>query len=171
MRGVHMKSDILHQIKGYLSGISNMNTFLGVCYGHEYGFFEVDGSLEKATMEYLANSNIGNDYEVIGHNLISNWQDELFPKCNNWFFGMIHMRNYSVQTVNKQGNSDYAENNKDYNYVTTGFLKLLNDFFEGQELQVFELKLDPEYEDEFAWNQYFFVCKNKVYVLYFYQWG
>jgi len=50
-------------------------------------------------------------------------------------------------------------------------LELLEKFFEGENVEVYKLITEPAWVDEFAWEQFFFKCGNKVYVLSFYQEG
>ncbi|GAE88624.1 hypothetical protein JCM21531_2080 [Acetivibrio straminisolvens JCM 21531] len=102
---------------------------------------------------------------------LDDWKSELFESCSHWFFNVFSMRNFEVSIQDEDGNPMPAQKHRESNKVFNGLLKLLEEFFEGENIEVYKLMTEPAWMDEFAWEQFFFRCGNKVYVLSFYQEG
>ncbi|MCM3270316.1 hypothetical protein [Paenibacillus elgii] len=156
-----MNSELI-KINGYLEALSNINTFLGNCYGHQYKFVELNVNINEAVREFNKNSNLSNHryVEIIGLEELESWEDSLFAVCTIWFFSMFKMRNIVLGEIHyTDGKVVPIENDKEYNRVSNQLIAMLKALFLGSNLRVYQLTTNPpKGEDE-------------VFVLDFYQWG
>ncbi|MCL6604576.1 MAG: hypothetical protein K6T94_17060 [Paenibacillus sp.] len=169
-----MKPEQFNKINGYLEGLSNLITFFGVCYGHEYRFVEIEQPIERAVGHYNTNSNLTNhkDIKYIGLRELEYWKDELFNITANWFFSLFRLQNIGVSVRYPDSDEEVpAELDRESNNVCNGLIRLLEEFFEGLNVKSYILVTEAEWKDEFDWEQIYFSIDNKVYILDLYQWG
>jgi hypothetical protein len=169
-----VNKELYTKITGYLEGIANINSFYGICYGHEYQFVEYEYSVEinECVESFLNNSAVPSHKIVInGLERLTDWKGEIFDSCSEWFFSLLRIQNFGVMIEDENGKVIQAEKDRDSNFVINTLLQLLDEFFCGTDIIVYKLLTEPNYIDEFAWEQFFFDCGKKVYVLNFYQWG
>lgn len=106
---------------------------------------------------------------------VHDWKRELFLLCNDWFFRMLRMGRLGVEEGAPDGESNPTEYdpepNPEQKDVSAAFIELLDQLFRDDDMKVYDLRTDPETEDEFAWRQYFFVRDKSIFILSFYQWG
>lgn len=169
-----MKTDIYNRIIGYLDGISSIVSFYGVCYSHFYEFREYDNVIDiSECVDTFYNSSLIKRHEtkIIGLKELGDWKSELFKSCSDWFFSLFSMQKFEVTLQDDDGNKMPAQKHRESNYVFNGLLKLLEEFFKNENIKVYKLLTEPNWVDEFAWEQFFFQSGSKVYVLHFYQQG
>lgn len=169
-----MKKEIMERIKGYLEGISKLISFYEVCYTQFYEFseYKYETDINECVSAFWANSYLKtHEPKLLGLVKIDDWQSAVFNTCSNWFFNFFNMRIYNVTCIDEDGNEMPAEKNKETNIVVSDFIKLLESYFEGIDIKAYKLLTEPNYEDEFTWEQFFFDCNGIVYVLHFYQSG
>ncbi|MHA7966724.1 hypothetical protein ACX93W_21670 [Paenibacillus sp. CAU 1782] len=75
-----MNQQLFHTVNGYLEGVSNVITFFGGCYGHQYQFIHINQPIDRAIEVYNTNSNLKNhkDIKYVGLKEVDNWKDEMF---------------------------------------------------------------------------------------------
>lgn len=165
----------LIKINGYLEALSNMNTFLGNCYGHQYSIVELNVNINDAVRQFNLNSNLShhNSVEIIDLEEMELWEDRLFTICTHWFFSIYKMRNIFLGEVcYTDGKVVSMENDKEYNKVSQQLITLIRDLISGSNVKVYKLSTNPaQCDDEFEWEQVYFDVGSRVYVLDFYQWG
>ncbi|HHV28515.1 hypothetical protein [Acetivibrio mesophilus] len=169
-----MRVEVYNRIQGYLDGLTNIISFYGVLYSHTYKFIEYDNvnNIDECAERFFKESPINkHGTSVVGMRELDDWKSELFESCSDWFFSIFSMRNFEVSIQEEDGNTMPAQKHRESNGVFNGLLKLLEEFFGDEDLKVYKLMTEPAWIDEFAWEQFFFQCGNKVYVLSFYQQG
>lgn len=175
-----MDYKLLHKISGYLDGLGTINTHFGACFGHEYVFCESESGLplEQIVIQYNKSSNLKNhdDIKFLPLSLIADWKETLFEVSAYWFFSLYRMQNFQVRVAYFDDNGEElpeisAEFDKRSNSVSTKLIDLIDQFFDGRELNVYRLETEIEEKNEFDWEQFYFVIDGKVFILEFYQWG
>jgi len=169
-----MKVEVYNRTVGYLDALTNIISFYGVLYSYTYKFIEYDNvsSLDECAERFFNESPIskhGTRFDSLRE--LDDWRSDLFESCSHWFFNVFSMRNFEVSIQDEDGNTMPAQKHRESNRVFNGLLELLEKFFEGENVEVYKLITEPAWVDEFAWEQFFFKCGNKVYVLSFYQEG
>jgi hypothetical protein len=169
-----MNHEQFNKINGYLEGLSNLITFLGGCYGHEYRFIEIEQPIERAVEHYNNNSNLKNhrDIKYVGLSEVEDWKDEIFNITASWFFSLFRLQDIGVNLKYPDKDEEMpAELDKESNKVSNELIRLLEEFFEGTDMKTYKLKTEIEWKDEFDWEQIYFSIDNKVFILDLYQWG
>ena len=169
-----LKKELYSEIIGYLRGIANLVSFYGVCYGHSYRFLEYEYSSDiNESLEAFLESGLVNRNKTIikGLEQLADWKGEIFNSCSEWFFSLFSMQNFKITLEDENGYVIPAEKHRNSNYVVNELLCLLDEFFSGTDIIVYRLVTDPNNIDEFGWEEFFFDCGKKVYVLHFYQYG
>ncbi|PWW00947.1 hypothetical protein DFQ01_11194 [Paenibacillus cellulosilyticus] len=165
----------LSKINGYLEALSNLSTFLGNCYGHQYKLVELNVNITEAVQEFNKNSDLSNHkyVEILGLKELNSWEDSLFAVCTHWFFSMFKMRDIDLGEIYyTDGQVVSMEDDKEHNRVSNQLITMLNTLFIGAKPKVYQLITNPSKgEDEFEWEQIYFDVGAKVFVLDFYQWG
>ncbi|WP_127534383.1 hypothetical protein [Paenibacillus kobensis] len=173
-----MNSDLFNKINGYLEGLSTINTYFGNCYGHKYIFAEIVQPIEQAVTYYNKTGNLSRHHDIkyLPLVVVDDWKDSLFQRSADWFFSLYRMQNFQVEIGYHDGEGNElplqpAEYDKSMNFVSNKLIELLEQFFEGRDVEVFLMNTHVEEKDEFDWEQFYFTVDNRVFVLEFYQWG
>jgi hypothetical protein len=173
-----MNTEILYKINGYLEGLSNLNTYFGACYGHEYLFTKIDQPIENAVAYYNKTSSLAyyGDIKFLPLISLDDWKETLFRISADWFFSLYRMQDFQVKVAyfDDEGNElpeEPAEYDRSSNTVSNRLIELIEQLIGNSSVKVFRMNTEVVEKNEFDWEQLYFVINEEVYVLDFYQWG